>query len=139
MVVSRALAAVLWVHLVEAGVLAIKPPNPPTHLKASGKRFWKRLWEAGQVWLGPSDIPAVEVACEQADQIADLRYMATQVERPELKQKYLYSIQAEERSLVSLLSELGFTPIAQARLGVTVSEVAETQLGPRRRGRRRKT
>ena len=118
---------------------AVKPPTPPSHLKASGKRTWKRLWEVGQVWLGPPDEPAVKAVCEQVDQIADLRGMAVQVERPELEQKYLHAIQAAERSLMSSLSELGFTPVAQDRLGFTVSQVAEAGSGPRRRGRRRTT
>ena len=118
---------------------AVKPPTPPSHLKASGKRTWKRLWEAGQVWLGPSDEPAVKAVCEQVDQIADLRGMAVQVERAELEQKYLHAIQAAEKSLMSSLSELGFTPVAQARLGFTVSQGVEVGSGPRRRGRRRTT
>ena len=112
---------------------------PPSQLKASGKRTWKRLWEAGQVWLGPPDEPAVKAVCEQVDQIADLRGMAVQVERAELEQKYLHAIQAAEKSLMSSLSELGFTPVAQDRLGFTVSQVAEAGSGPRRRGRRRTT
>jgi len=118
---------------------AVKPPAPPNCLKASGKRTWKRLWEAGRVWLGPPDEPAVKAVCEQVDQIADLRGMAVQVKRAELEQKYLHAIQAAERSLMSSLSELGFTPVAQAHLGFTVSQVVEAESGPRRRGRRRTT
>ncbi len=118
---------------------AVKPPTPPSHLKASGKRTWKRLWEVGQVWLGPPDEAAVKAVCEQVDQIADLRGMAVQVERAELEQKYLHAIQAAEKSLMSALSELGFTPVAQAHLGFTVSQVVEAESGPRRRGRRRTT
>jgi len=116
---------------------AVNPPTPPSHLKASGTRTWKRLWEAGQVWLGPPDEPAVKAVCEQVDQIADLRGMAFQVERAELEQKYLHAIQAAEKSLMSSLSELGFTPVAQAHLGFTVSQEAGAESGPRRRGRRR--
>ena len=118
---------------------AVKPPTPPSHLKASGKRTWKRLWEAGQVWLSPPDEPALKAGCEQVDQIADLRGMAFQVERAELEQKYLHAIQAAEKSLMSSLSELGFTPVAQAHLGFTVSLEAGAESGPRRRGRRRTT
>ena len=118
---------------------AVKLPAPPNYLKASGKRTWKRLWEAGRVWLGPPDEPAVKTVCEQVDQISDLRSMAAQVELPELEQKYLHTIQAAEKSLMSSLSKLGFSPVAQARLGFTVSQVAEAGSGPRRRGRRRTT
>ena len=118
---------------------AVDPPTPPSHLKASGKRTWKRLWEAGQVWLGPPDEPAVKAVCEQVDQVADLRGMAFQVECAELEQKYLRAIQAAEKSLMSSLSELGFTQVAQAHLGFTVSQEAGAESGPRRRGRRRTT
>ena len=118
---------------------AVKPPAPPNYLKASGKRTWKRLWGAGRVWLGPPDEPAVKAVCEQVDQISDLRSMAAEVELPELEQKYLHTIQAAEKSLMSSLSELGFSPVAQARLGFTVSQVVEAESGPRRRGRRRTT
>ena len=118
---------------------AVKPPAPPNYLKASGKRTWKRLWEAGRVWLGPPDEPAVKAVCEQVDQISDLRSMAADVELPELEQKYLHAIQAAEKSLMSSLSKLGFSPAVQARLGFTVSQVAEAESGPRRRGRRRTT
>ena len=118
---------------------AVKSPTPPSHLKASGKRTWKRLWEVGQVWLGPPDEAAVKAVCEQVDQIADLRGMAVQVERAELEQKYLHAIQAAEKSLMSSLSELGFTPVAQAHLGFTVSQEAGAESVPRRRGRRRTT
>ena len=116
---------------------AVNPPTPPSHLKASGKRTWKRLWEAGQVWLGPPDEPAVRNVCEQVDQIADLRGMAIQVEYAELEQKYLHAIQAAEKSLMSSLSELGFTSVTQAHLGFTVSQEAGAESVPRRRGRRR--
>ena len=117
----------------------IKPPHPPGYLKASGTRAWTRLWETGQDWLGPSDEPAVKTVCDQADQIADLRQMAFQVESPELEQKYLYAIQVAEQSLISALSELGFTPDTWAHLGFTLSEVDETKSRPRRRGRRNTT
>ncbi len=113
--------------------------TPPNYLKAPGKRTWKRIWEAGRVWLGPSDEPAIKAVCEQVDQIGDLRGMAVQIERPELEQKYLHAIQAAEKSLMSSLSELGFSPVAQAHLGFTVSQVVEAESGPRRRGRRRTT
>lgn len=126
-------------HLVEVGAAAVEPPIPPTHLKASGKRTWKRLWEAGQARPGPLDEPAVIVVCEHADQIADLRRMATMVKRPETESKYQYAIQAAEKSLMSSLSQLGFTPDDLAGLGLTVSQTALTGARPRRRGRRRTT
>jgi hypothetical protein len=85
------------------------------------------------------DEPAVIVVCEHADQIADLRRMVTMVKRPETESKYQYAIQAAEKSLMSSLSQLGFTPDDLVGLGLTVSQTALTGARPRRRGRRRTT
>ena len=53
-------------HLVEIAAAPLRTPTPPSTLKQSGKRTWKQLWTAGRIWLGPSDEPAVRLACEQA-------------------------------------------------------------------------
>ena len=63
-------------QLVEVGVVAQRVPRPPSTLKQSGKRTWKQLWTAGRIWLGPSDEPAVRLACEQADEVTALRRAA---------------------------------------------------------------
>lgn len=121
---------------IDVGVAVVKSPPTPMHLKASGKRIWKQLWETGQTWLGPSDEPTANVVCEQVDQVADLRRMAAQVNDIELEQKYMYSIQVAETLVMSSLSELGFDPAAQARLGFSIPKVAESNPRPRRRRRR---
>ena len=114
-------------HLVEIGYVPAKPPPAPTHLKASGKRTWKRLWEAGHIWLGLSDEPAVKLACEQADEVVALRRASAQIKNAGLKLQYLYATQAAEKLLMSSYSQLGFTPTARARLGLTVAQAAETE------------
>ena len=99
----------------------------PSHLKASGTKAWKSLWTAGHIWLGESDMLAVKLACEQADQVAALRRQASAIKRPELRLQFLYAIQKAESSYLSTLSQLGFTPTARARLGLVVAQAAETE------------
>ena len=107
-------------HLVEVGAAAVEPPIPPTHLKASGKRIWKRLWEAGQARPGPLDEPAVIVVCEHADQIADLRRMVTMVKRPETESKYQYAIQAAEKAIANpLLDEISLRGAKGVLINIT--------------------
>jgi len=103
------------------------PPKVPSHLKASGKKAWKSLWTAGHIWLGESDMLAVKLACEQADQVAALRRQASAIRRPELRLQFLYAIQKAESAYLSTLSQLGFTPTARARLGLVVAQAAETE------------
>jgi phage terminase small subunit len=85
------------------------------------------LWEAGHIWLGLSDEPAVKLACEQADEVASLRRASAQIKNAGLKLQYLYATQAAEKLLMSSYSQLGFTPTARARLGLTVAQAAETE------------
>lgn len=113
--------------LVEVGVAPARVPPAPSGLKAQGKRTWVTLWEHGNIWLGPSDEPAVRLACEQADEVSSLRRAAAQIKNPGLKLQYHYATQAAEKLLMSSLSQLGFTPTARARLGLTVAQAAETE------------
>ena len=113
-------------QIIEIGRAPAAPPVP-SHLKASGKKAWKNLWTAGRIWLGESDMLAVKLACEQADQVAALRRQASAIKRPELRLQFLYAIQKAESSYLSTLSQLGFTPTARARLGLVVAQAAETE------------
>ena len=108
-------------HLVEIAAAPQRTPSPPSTLKQSGKRPWKQLWVAGRIWLGPSDEPAVRLACEQADEVTSLRRMATSLKDP------MKRLQYAQKLLMQSLSSLGFTPTARARLGLVVAQVAETE------------
>ena len=113
--------------LIEVGYVPAKPPAAPSNLKAPGKRTWQQLWATGHIWLGPSDEPAVRLACEQADEVSALRRAAAQIKNAGLKLQYHYATQAAEKLLMSSLSQLGFTPTARARFGLTVAQAAETE------------
>ena len=77
--------------------------------------------------MGPSDEPAVRLACEQADEVTSLRRMATSLKDPMKRLQYVYASQAAQKLLMQSLSSLGFTPTARARLGLVVAQVAETE------------
>ena len=114
-------------HLVEIAAAPQRTPRAPSTLKQSGKRTWKQLWTAGRIWLGPSDEPAVRLACEQADEITALRRMAGRVDDPVKRLRFLRVLQESEKLLMQSLSSLGFTPTARARLGLVVAQAAETE------------
>jgi len=114
-------------ELVEVGIAPVRAPAAPSNLRTQGKRTWAILWEAGHIWLGPSDAVAVKLACEQADEVTSLRRAAAQIKNAGLKLQYHYATQAAEKLLMSSLSQLGFTPTARARLGLTVAQAAETE------------
>ena len=114
-------------HLVEIAAAPLRTPTPPSTLKQSGKRTWKQLWTAGRIWLGPSDEPAVRLACEQADEVTALRRAAARLSEPMQRLQYVYAGQAAEKLLMQSLSSLGFTPTARARLGLVVAQAAETE------------
>jgi P27 family predicted phage terminase small subunit len=112
---------------VEIAAAPQRTPRAPSTLKQSGKRTWKQLWTAGRIWLGPSDEPAVRLACEQADEITALRRMAGRVDDPVKRLRFLRVLQESEKLLMQSLSSLGFTPTARARLGLVVAQAAETE------------
>lgn len=113
--------------MIEVGRAPGKTPAVPSHLQAPGKKAWKNLWSGGRVWLGESDMLAVKLACEQADQVAALRRQASAIKRPELRLQFLYATQKAETNYLATLSQLGFTPTARARLGLVVAQAAETE------------
>jgi len=116
-----------------------RQPQPPSSLKASGKRAWKRIWELGQDRLCELDETGSKLVCEQADQVADLRRMAEHATGPDTEIRYRNAILAAERSLRSMLIEIGFAEHDLPGFGLAISEQAKDPARPRRRGRRRTT
>ena len=90
-------------------------PDPPVELKLEGRRFWERSWGIHITWVSPdSDMETVLQAARLVDDIADAResFRATH------DVKYGRLIVHLSESLRKCLSDLGFTPVARARLGV---------------------
>ena len=106
--------------------LAKPPPAPPT-LKAAGRKRWAQIWEAAAVWLGPSDAPAVELACTLEDDIAMLRRTMNGNKRQEMKLQWYWAVARAKKELLTAYSQLGLTPTARAKLGLVVAQAAETE------------
>ncbi len=103
------------------------PPKPPGHLKKAGTRVWDQVWVAAQVWLGPSDVPAVTLCCELADQVDTLKRTMAATRKPEMKLQWHWAVQRSQKELMSAYSQLGLTPTARAKLGLVVAQAAETE------------
>ena len=42
------------------------------------------MWEHGRAWLGPSDEIVVRLACEQVDELVNLRRATSQIRDPRI-------------------------------------------------------
>ena len=114
-------------ELTTVGVSPVKAPPPPPTLKAAGRKRWEQIWEAAAVWLGPSDAPAVELACTLEDDIATLRRIMNGNKRQEMKLQWYWAVARAKKELLTAYSQLGLTPTARAKLGLVVAQAAETE------------
>ena len=114
-------------QLHTVGVAPAKPPPAPSSLKRAGKKAWKQIWVAAQVWLGPSDVPAVTLCCELADQVDSLKRTMAATRKPEMKLQWHWAVQRSQKDLMAAYSQLGLTPTARAKLGLVVAQAAETE------------
>lgn len=95
--------------------MALGVPEAPSELKLEGRQFWERSWGSAITWISPdSDMETVLQAARLVDDLADARasFRATH------EVKYGRLIVHLSDSLRKALSDLGFTPVARARLGV---------------------
>lgn len=126
-----------------AGVVALPPPvlpsrpvaapAPPVDLADAGRGLWGDVWRLAP-WLDERHAPAVAEACRLADELA--AYRRAVLEHGALIETVVVSPKGEAftrleanpaarearrcgAQLVALLRELGMTPAAQARLGLT--------------------
>lgn len=124
---------------------AVSPPEPPDGLSAFGQQFWSDVWSRGAAWLTPAlDLGTVELAARLFDDIAAYRQEIADrgrvIEEPILWQGEVVPdavklapnpavkmLREAERSLLAYLIDLGFTPTARAKLGLTTVK-AESKL-----------
>ena len=114
-------------HMTTVGSTLPKPPPAPGSLKKSGRVVWAQVWTAAQVWLGPSDEPAVLLTAQLADQIDTLKRREAATKRPEMKLQWHWALQRAQKELLAAYSQLGLTPTARAKLGLVVAQAAETE------------
>lgn len=121
--------------LPKEGNLQILPgsktaPPPPRPLGEAGMSLWTRTWEAGYTWISPqSDVDALLLACENADEQAFLRQLVLEGGDPSLRNQ----LRALEKQMITLYSLLGFTPTARTALGVAEVRVEDDLEAFRRR------
>jgi hypothetical protein len=96
-------------------------PEPLRRLEESGLQFWNNAFKLGSTWLKESDFELLQVVCEQLDERDILRVFV--LENIEAWHERA-ALRVLERDLSDNLKELGFTPAARQKLGVTEIKAA---------------
>jgi hypothetical protein len=106
-------------------------PDYPADIGPDGAALWRNAWNAAITWISPAtDTAAVEHAAHLADDIAEARrkYRATR------DPKDGRMVVQFAKALSDALADLGFNPVARAKLGVAeVTRVSKLD-ALRRRG-----
>lgn len=90
-------------------------PEPARPLLKYGQEFWDKVWANGLQWISPNtDAELLLMTCELIDERWNLRVRVLQ-SNDWRERKALRDL---DRSIVSNLSLLGFTPADRSRLGV---------------------
>jgi len=107
--------------LPDGGSLTILPtlgetPTPARRLGAPGQELWERVWTSPAGWLARGiDDELILLMCERVDERAKLRFevlkYGDRLERVALRQL--------DAQIQSDLIELGFSPCARARIGMS--------------------
>lgn len=96
--------------------LASQVPEPHRPLGQHGRALWQRIWTSGAAWLRPAlDGDLVLMACEMTDERTVLRQLVFSDPTNWRERRGLREI---DRSITSLLSQIGFSPTDRATLGV---------------------
>lgn len=89
-------------------------PEPLRPLGQEGRRMWDRIWASGGSWVsGNTDIELVQMACEAMDERTALRIQV--LRGAEWRERV--ALRHLERSIITMLSQLGFTPTDRTRMG----------------------
>lgn len=117
-------------------------PEPPVMLGPKGQRFWNEAWSLGAPWLNPNlDTDTMVKVCQLTDEMQELHESYMKL-GPLVAEKVVSAsgrvalddkgkpvvrivanpaekmLRRAEISWMRMLSELGFTPTARARLGL---------------------
>ena len=77
--------------------------------------MWDRIWSSGGSWVSPAtDIELVQMVCEAMDERTALRVQV--LRGAEWRERV--ALRHLERSINSMLSQLGFNPTDRTRMGV---------------------
>lgn len=95
-------------------------PDPLRELGEVGQMFWVEAWGRGQLWLARTDAWLVQLTAEMFDEREELKeILRVRVERgDEDAWRDRRQLRDLERSLVSNLSLLAWTPVDRSRYGL---------------------
>lgn len=95
-------------------------PDPLRVLGPTGLAFWGEAWGKGQLWLARTDAWLVQLTAEMFDEREELRVLlAERVARgDEDAWRDRRQLRDLERSIVSNLSLLAWTPVDRSRYGL---------------------
>jgi hypothetical protein len=99
--------------------------EPPAELGEVGKRFWDSIFGAGELWISiKTDTQLVQLVCEQLDR---RELIKQQIQADPTDPTWYRQANEVEKSIVTGLSLLGFSPADRTRLGL-VSAKTKTKL-----------
>jgi len=95
-------------------------PVPLRPLGDTGSAFWDEAWGKGQLWLGRTDAWLVQLTAEMLDERDELRgILAERVARGDDDSwRDRRQLRDLERSLISNLSLMAWTPVDRSRYGL---------------------
>lgn len=95
-------------------------PEPLRPLGVVGEAFWVEAWGKGQLWLGRTDAWLVQLTAEMFDEREELkRILAEKVAaNDENAWRERRQLRDLERSLVTNLSLMAWTPVDRSRYGL---------------------
>ena len=104
------------------GQLVVMPqvenPKPLRPLGKTGLSFWDEAWGKGQLWLGRTDKWLVQLTAEMLDEREVLRKAVMANAKAEDSWRDRRQLRDLERSIVSNLSLLAWTPVDRSRYGL---------------------
>lgn len=112
----------------------------PATLRDPGRALWGYIWRTGAAWISPqTDAVAVTMLCEVTDYVQIMRQKFIQTGEICYSREYLAAIDKQ----ITLMRELGLTPIARSKLGVaevkSKSRLEQLRLDREREERKRGT
>lgn len=95
-------------------------PAPLRPLGETGMAFWDEAWNKGQLWLGRTDAWLVQLTAEMLDERDELRQILSErVANGDADSwRDRRQLRDLERSLISNLSLMAWTPVDRSRYGL---------------------
>jgi hypothetical protein len=108
--------------LPKEGELVVIPqvdnPQPLRPLGDVGLAFWDEAWNKGQLWLGRTDKWLVQLTAEMLDEREELRQSVMDNAGSDDSWRDRRQLRDLERSIISNLSLLAWTPVDRSRYGL---------------------